>query len=270
MRFSLKLCIFCRLPFSPSRPSTQEHIWSKWMRELLPRGPGTQRISRFNDGEAAELLESREYSGVLQNKFKPRVVCRDCNTGWMSALEDATKPILHPLIREEARHLTRDDQKTLATWACLKNMVAEFSDSKTRATAPADFDRMYKEHLPPERATVWLGQHTGADWTMRYRHHGMRIIHASVRPSDPERDPPMNGQVTTFTAGPVVLVLLTLPEGFLYGAPIANGRLATRIRQIYPAPSPFDWPLGRTLTDHDVFELGDGMASMFRRLVEGR
>jgi hypothetical protein len=240
------------------------------MRDLLPRGPGTQRISRFTEGKAAELLETRDYGGVLQSKFKPRVVCRDCNTGWMSVLEDATKPILRPLILEEGRYLTRDDQNTLATWVSLKNMVAEFSDSKTRATGPADFDRMYREHLPPACATVWLGRHTGADWTMRYRHHGMHIVHGSVTPIDPERDPPMNGLITTFTAGPVVFLLLTLPEGFRYGAPVADGRLAPRIREIYPASLPFDWPLARTLTDNDVFDLGDGMANMFRRLVEGR
>jgi hypothetical protein len=239
------------------------------MRDLLPREPGTQRISRFKDGEAAELLESREYGGVLQRKFKPRVVCRDCNTGWMSVLEGATKPILRPLILGEERHLTREDQKILAAWVCLKNMVAEFSASKTKATEAVDFDRMHKERLPPARATVWLGQHTGADWTMRYRHLGMHIMHGSVRPIDPERDPPMNGQVTTFTAGPVVFVLLTLPEGFIYGAPIPSGPFAAGISRIYPDPSPLDWPLGRALSNNDVLNLGDKMATMFRGLVEG-
>ncbi len=238
------------------------------MRDLLPRQPGTQRLSRFRDGEPAELLESREYRGVLQSKFKPRVVCRDCNTGWMSVLEDATKPILRPLILGEKRHVTCEDQKILATWVCLKNMVAEFSNSKTKATSAADFDRMHSEHLLPERATVWLGQHTGADWTMRYRHHGMHIVHGSVRPIDPKRDPPMNGQVTTFTAGPIVFVLLTLPDGFRYGAPIPSGPFAAGIRRIYPEPSPLDWPPGPALSNSDVWELGDKMASMFRRLVE--
>lgn len=265
----MKVCIFCRLPFGPGRPDSREHVWSEWMRDLLPKGPGTQRLSRFNGDESAELLESRYYAGVLQQKFKPRVVCRPCNTGWMSTLEAATKPTLSPLILGHERHLTREDQKTLATWVCLKSMVAEFSNRNTRATQAADYERMHREHVPPVVATVWLGAHTGKDWTMRYRHHGMHISHGSVRPIDPERDPPMNGQITTFTAGPVVFVLLTLPEDFFYGAPVANGRLATRIRQIHPAPSPIDWPPANTLTDNEVLGIGDDMATMFRRLVQG-
>ncbi len=135
------------------------------MRELLPRAPGTQRLSRFKDGETSELVESREYRGVLQSKFKPRVVCRDCNTGWMSLLDGATKPILRPLILGEKRHLTSEDQKILATWVCLKNMVAEFSDSKTIATSAVEAPdrhlsgRLANEewfYLKTDRPSNWL------------------------------------------------------------------------------------------------------------------
>jgi hypothetical protein len=63
--------------------------------------------------------------------------------------------------------------------------------------------------------------------------------------------------------------LLTLPDDFLFdGAPIPNGRIATRIRQIYPATAPFDWPLGKTLTDSDALDLGDKMTAAYKRLVE--
>jgi hypothetical protein len=75
-------------------------FWSEWMPDLVPRGPGTQRISRFAGGKPCELLETREYGEALQSTFKPK---RSAETaaGWMSVLEDATKFTLRPLILEE-------------------------------------------------------------------------------------------------------------------------------------------------------------------------
>lgn len=258
-----KLCIFCRLPFSRDRPRSEEHIWPRWMHDLLPEKQGAQRLF-----DATELREDRPFGRVLHKHFKPRVVCRPCNNDWMSRLESATKPILRPLMLGEAQHLDRRDQTILATWACLKNMVAEFSSPETRATAPADLERMYVKQLPPTRAMVWIGRHDGTLWTTRYVHRGMRISHGLVQPDD---DPPLNGQATTLAVGRVIIHLLTLLDGFAYdGAPIPNGPIATRIRQIYPSTSPFDWPLGQTLTDSDAFDLGDKMTETYKHLVEGK
>jgi hypothetical protein len=258
----MSICIFCRLPFSRDRRRSDEHVWPRWMHGQLPEKPGAQRLF-----DAAELVADHPYGRVLHKHFKPRVVCRPCNTGWMSRLETATKPILRPLMLGEATHLDRESQTILSAWASLKAMVAEFSDPATRATEVADLERMHRKQLPPTRATLWIGEHEGTLWTTRYIHRGMRISHGPVQPGD---DPPLNGQATTFAVGRVIFHLLTLPDGFLYdGAPIPNGRIATRIRQIYPNPSPFDWPIGRTLTDGDAYDLGDMMTQAYKRLVEG-
>ncbi len=128
-------CIFCRMPFGPDRPRSEEHIWPRWMHSLLPEKQGAQRLF-----DATELLENRPFGRVLHKHFKPRVVCRPCNNEWMSGLETATKPILRPLMLGEPQHLDRRSQTILATWASLKNMVAEFSSPETRATGSADLD----------------------------------------------------------------------------------------------------------------------------------
>jgi hypothetical protein len=232
------------------------------MHGLLPEKPGAQRLF-----DAAELVEDHAYGRVLHRHFKPRVVCRACNSGWMSGLETATKPILRPLMLGQAQHLDRKDQTILATWACVKNMVAEFSDPATRSTDAAELARMYVKQLPPTRASVWIAKHQGALWTTRYVHRGMRISHGAVKPGN---DPPLNGQATTFAVGAVIFHLLVLPDGFAYDGAIPNGPIATRIKQIYPSTSPFDWPFGPMLTDADAFDLGDLMTAMFKRLVESR
>jgi hypothetical protein len=232
------------------------------MHSMLPEKPGTQRLF---DGD--DLVDDHAYGRVLHKRFKPQIVCRPCNSTWMSQLESATKPILRPLMLGERMNLDRRRQTTLATWACLKNMVAEFSHPASRATDETDLRRMYTSQLPPERATVWIGQHEGDLWTTRYIHRGMRIVYGPVRPSD---DPPLNGQATTFAVGRVIFHLLSLPEGLPYGPPIPQGPIAARIHEIYPSTPPFAWPLGQTLSDADAFDLGDLMTKMFKGLVEGR
>ena len=231
------------------------------MHRLLPENPGIQ--SSIAEGE---VVSRRSFGRVLHKHFKPRVVCQTCNNTWMSRMETAVKPTLLPLMLREARHLTREDQVTLTTWALLKNMVAEFSDPTTRATGPADFDRMRDRQLPPARAVAWIGEHVGSEWSTRYRHHGMRIAHGPVKPCD---EPPLNGHATTIGVGCVVFHILMLPEGFLYdGPPLPTGRIATRIKQIHPKPSPFDWPLSAKLTDADTLDLGDTMTHVYKGLVE--
>ena len=256
----MSVCIFCRLPFSRMRRRSEEHIWPVWMHGLLPEKPGAQRIF-----EAAELVEGHSYGKVLHKHFKPRVVCRSCNNEWMSRLETATKPTLRPLMLGEAQHLDRRNQTTLATWACMKNMVAEFSSPETRATYASDLLRMYTKQLPPTRAIVWIGSHEGSLWTTRYVHRGMRISQGPVQPGG---EAPLNGQATTFAVGPVIFHLLTLPDGFAYDGAIPQGPIAARIRQIYPSTSPFDWPFGPALTDSDAFDLGDKMTEMYKQMVE--
>jgi hypothetical protein len=95
----------------------------------------------------------------------------------------------------------------------------------------------------------------------------MHIVHGPVKPRD---DTPLNGHITTIGVGCVIFQLLTLPNGFLYdGPPLPRGRIAMRIRQIYPNPAPLDWPLSAKLTDKDTLDLGDATARVYRRLVEG-
>jgi hypothetical protein len=150
-------CIFCRCQFDVDHPRSEEHIWPKWMHPLLPENEGVQ-WSLVEGG----VVGRRRFGQVLHKHFKPRVVCGTCNNTWMSRLEMAVKPILLPLMRREARHLAREDQVILVTWAFLKHMVAEFSDPATRATEPADFDRMRDERLPLRAPSLGSGSTRGA------------------------------------------------------------------------------------------------------------
>ena len=69
--------------------------------------PGQQRTSR-----------TQKFANLATLKLKR--VCYVCNTGWMSELEDATAPILIPMINGRTTVLSMEEQRQIAAWAQLK------------------------------------------------------------------------------------------------------------------------------------------------------
>lgn len=80
-------CAFCQSKANLNG----EHIWSDWLNPLLP---GRKRFNVRNDKrQIIKTWTSPELN------WKAKVVCKDCNGGWMSNLEDKhAKPSLSDLI----------------------------------------------------------------------------------------------------------------------------------------------------------------------------
>ena len=78
-------CLFCgnigRL--------TEEHVYGDWLQKLGFRGPGVRELIEDADLENRILQEGNPFNKRL------RIVCEDCNGGWMSALETAAKSGRH-------------------------------------------------------------------------------------------------------------------------------------------------------------------------------
>ena len=83
----MRECAFC----FATQGLTKEHIISDWVNGLFP---GRSEVN-YQDGKGrAEKWHADKID------WKARVVCRDCNNGWMSDLESTlAKPSLTPLIR---------------------------------------------------------------------------------------------------------------------------------------------------------------------------
>lgn len=86
-------CIFCG-----GRPLTREHIWADWFRAYLPRPLPFYHSGRIVLSEDnTQTHKSEKISGDPKCR-KMRIVCNRCNNEWMSDLQNATKPILIPLL----------------------------------------------------------------------------------------------------------------------------------------------------------------------------
>ena len=128
-----RLCIFCG-----KGNLSGEHVWPAWMgRHLDTKSPGgdslEMRFTSANPRAPRVVVHSRARQSGPTTK-KVRVVCRDCNNGWMSRLEADVQPIILPLMRGDATVLSRDAQSVIARWVALKVMVVEQEDPTAAVT----------------------------------------------------------------------------------------------------------------------------------------
>jgi hypothetical protein len=107
-----RACMFCG-----GRPTTREHVYPRWIRDALPIASARYRTS---DAEGNPLWEQRTFD------IEAKVVCADCNTGWMSDLEAETKPLLaNPMMYGSDLAMSATQQRTIALWAMKTAFVLE-------------------------------------------------------------------------------------------------------------------------------------------------
>ena len=113
----MRSCIFCN-----KRANSVEDAWPVWL------------MNRFPSGSAATMeFELREQKPLVWSTKNPRLkvrrVCSSCNNGWMSMLEDNTKPIIESILDDKMKSIDIPSQETLARWSVKTVMVLETIDS---------------------------------------------------------------------------------------------------------------------------------------------
>jgi hypothetical protein len=150
-----RLCIFCG-----ERADSDEHVLPAWLQGILPSDEPVLHYRQIgSDGS-----ERREW---MKRPFREKVgvVCNNCNTGWMSRLEAAAKPILTAAIKRTGVPIlfTAPEQLIAAAWA-LKTVLV-FQGSHGGSIAPP-FHASYlrDQNEPPDQVVVWCGSnYSGRD-----------------------------------------------------------------------------------------------------------
>jgi len=139
-----KTCIFCG-GFNLSK----EHVWPDWTRKVLTENPSPAHHEWHNTfsnkGKVVKESGMRTRQGSTFTK-KLRVVCKTCNNGWMSRLENDTKPILLKLVQAEPTLLGRKQQTLVAQWIALKVMITEWN-RPLEAFIPKEDRRAFMDNL---------------------------------------------------------------------------------------------------------------------------
>ena len=125
----------------------------------FPSGPLTQIRTRLDN----------EYRWSTRKPFDDvaKIVCADCNNGWMSQIEVKTRPHLEPLITGDTGNrpvlLPEDAQEAIATWIALRTLII-----RSTLTPPTPellqewLDWMYSQRTCPENWHVWIANYRGS------------------------------------------------------------------------------------------------------------
>lgn len=94
-------------------------------------------------------------------------VCgKRCNNGWMRTLDEKAAPLLTPILTGQSVRISPAQQATIAAWAVMKAIVAEYDDPDYATTHHMQRRRVMNKQLPPEQGWgVWLGHFPHKLWT---------------------------------------------------------------------------------------------------------
>jgi len=247
------LCMFCG-----GGPLTGEHVFPKWMSEVLtrhPKGfPETFKLAHGEDHKTQRIIESeREFA------LSARCVCGPCNGGWMSTLEADAKRYLEPMILGKKTTLDLVAQDTISAWIALKIMVGIRAHPSRFDVFPEWIQSLYEAETVPAGWRVWAGAYNGV------LTNGFESGSVGEHPSEVE---PREGGgvihtgiISTFFAGYCVLKVAGLRR---YRLPNPS---ADVLLPLTPSPGvPLQWPPRKAFTDATIGSLFD----MWRRSGSSR
>lgn len=243
-------CIFCG-----NTPLTEEHFWPDWLKTIMPKDGANSHIHRLINLDIADpsllvVTPSMYKKPGPKGSRKLKVVCGDCNNGWMSKIENEVKPILENLILDRSIDLTTPDQLLLVRWAVSRSIIGEYTDLPTQAISPGE-RKYFKDTLyPPLNWFIWIAKN-GSDWSQTYQHMcakiGLRDPYTFLY-KIPEKP---NVQQSIIAIGNLVVCTVKLP--FSNPNYFFLGSWAKKMIQIYPkTTSVVNLKNAIPLTDEDI------------------
>jgi hypothetical protein len=200
--------------------------------------------------------------------------CELCNTGWMSDLEDQTKPVLVPLLFAEQPdfEITPESQRILATWAMKTALMADFFYPRFNIMPEWIYSRFFTNRSPPDhQSIIWTAAYKGPVFGL----YSLNLPVELTAPVSYNRDGVLErtegtqiGAVATLRVLRVVFQVLVYPG---YGVPMGHPSDGTVIQRIWPLHrKTIPWPPDRlALNDEDFrrFSLRSGTAVSLGPLV---
>jgi hypothetical protein len=248
-----KHCIFC----GSDKRRSREHIWSRWLHKHIP-GPRTQR----------HIRSGKSYQGDLTS-VSLRVVCEKCNSGWMSAAEEAAKPILLPLIRGQPCVLSEKTQAVLARWIALKTMVLEYAQPNDVVCPQFDRTCVMSSNQAPKHWRIWIGRHASPIWLARYKAINVTLLaipkNSRCDLVPPTVPPPKNTLSVALGVGYLFSVATLSTSGIEFEE---RDGITRRMFRLCPYKAGTLWPATRLLSTAEVNHVGEGFAKMIGRLPE--
>ncbi len=224
-------CIFCG-----GKPVTNEHIFGLWLSSLFPPPPGKKMYVDTNVFVKGQpIKQPRRYPKSIDLQVKQ--VCRSCNIGWMSKLEEDTIGIISAIHTNAKRSITSEEQQLLASWATKTAVMVQYVNTNPIVPEPRR-KWLFKNHTPPPDTLVWIARYDGA---------GIATVlteHLFIK-DNPGRLNSPHGQAVFFSIGVLFFVVLSLYMEFknIGIRTVFPERLDGHLLRLWPQTSPLlFWP----------------------------
>ena len=223
---------------------SEEHVFGKW---LLDFKLETQPVVHTGGGINALQKQQGLFVPFTQTV---RAVCRNCNQGWLSALEGDAKQTLTPILEGRATEIPPLAALRLATWAFKTTLVAMLTFPRSeRGTGLGVPESEYRALFAaqdrglPEGTRAWLGRYAGEKvssiWIVP---HALTVDDLEVEAELPQ------GYGSTLVVGPMVVYV------FRWTAPLLSLdiELGISLAKLVPASAAIRWPTAHAASDDEA------------------
>jgi hypothetical protein len=244
----------CRFCGSTAHKIDNEHVWPDWLADFLPEIRGTGYSERWSSAAGRERWPEAPLKATV------RTFCKDCNSGWMSQVENAAKSIVGPMVIGKHTQIDEESQRIVANWIAVKCLVAV---QTSKAPQPPDSHYRRVRHfrgVPPNTMRVWIGwQRNLAEMdrpgkVQLFDSHFLPVTNAfqqSPLPADVERyrreGGVFNGSI--FRVGHFVGIALQHDWPGLQARPSPRSAAAEALLPIWPTGPTVQWPPFRPVDD---------------------
>lgn len=223
-------------------------------KELASISPEPFKVTRGEE-HLAKHWETRNISLAV------KVCCARCNNGWMSVLENESKPLLtHMMHASQPEHtifLSPTDPVLLARWAYKLALVGDFSFNAGKeqpGIPPSAYSDFYNsQQLPQPGCLVWTTCYGGPVRAV----YGIRQTVDAIAIGYDDREIPGSEQqvfLTTFSAFRVVFQVLGYISGDSRLTKTAPERLPWLVRLWPTSGESVVWPRDRQAIGTNVLE----------------
>lgn len=213
-------CIFCgRSP--PAVKMSDEHIWSNWLRKIIPRH--LWRSERVLDENGLTVPETYRFKQGDVGTKTVRVICRSCNNGWMKEIVDRAKPYATRLVKGELIVLDREAQRALIDWIALSALMSNQITRASHNLPGDDIAYFYENRRAPPHWFVGIGYFMGV------RALSANHSHFAVIGADKDTDEVVSIPLVKHTFSAVIGCLFTLVDVDVYQSEELRIGLAKRI-----------------------------------------
>jgi hypothetical protein len=209
-------------------------------------------VDAFSETPTVEIMKP---GSVMTTRL--REVCRQCNGGWMSALEQGVRTpferMWQPNYLLGFTALSREEVKSVAAWAVKTAWVRERVGSQKTTTTPEMRHEFASSRTPPPFTSVWAAWHRGRS------NFGVYVLQVEARHQDYPLDAHQSRHVLVCSLTFRGLSLLVRTDNG-WGAPPMTLH-ADRWAPVWPCQDTLIWPPPVAASDDDVLDVVAGFSA---------